>query len=173
MKCLQRQLSNTYSLNLCSCLYLMIFSLHGKTKTTKTNINKKPENRIHAGPEPGAMLLSSVIDSCLWVSDPGGGGYVSYADLARAPWVPSQLWLKATWQSCFGLTGWNPSASQAELMVVPTWSLHWRCLPGASVDREMVLKTPERINLKNTFLLSILHCPSLPELKPDIQNLPN
>ena len=79
--------------------YLMIFFFcmikqNNQKQTKKTNnINKKPENRIHVGLEPGARLLSSVT------------GLLS---MGFRPWrvcelrrpgpgsLSSQLWLKAT-----------------------------------------------------------------------------
>ena len=102
------------------------------------------------------------LDSCLWVSDPGWvGGWAMQA----WPGLPEFPTLVESHLQAALASGWNPSASQAEFMVVPTWSLHWRCLPGASIEREMVLKTPERINLKNrNFLFLNLHCPFIARL---------
>ena len=135
---------------------MIFFFCMVKQNNQKQTSTKNPRTEFMLAQSQVPWFCPVSLDTCLWVSDPGGGMWAMQA----WPGLPEFPALAESHLQAALASGWNPSASQAELMVVPTWSLHWRCLPGASVEREMVLKTPERINLKNRhFFFLILHCP--------------
>ena len=142
--------------------YLVIFFFcmvkqNNQKQTKKTNnINKKTREQNSRWPRARCHAFVQ----CYWTPVYGFqtlGGMWAMQAWSGLPEFPALA--ESHLQSALA-SGWNPSASQAEVMAVPTWSLHWRCLPGASVEREMVLKTPERTNLKDRhFFFLTLHCP--------------